>query len=74
MQYLVNVIGVKGKIGVYGASIGGVAATHILKKFPTIIKVFMGDRTMGNFDNFIRNYLKGCNNNLFRFYNCFTFN
>ena len=73
MQFLVNVIGVKGKIGVYGGSIGGIAATHILKKFPNIIKVFIGDRTLGNFDNCILNKFVGCNENIFRLYNAVTF-
>lgn len=73
MQFLVNVIQVKGKIGVYGGSIGGIAATHILKKFPNIIKVFIGDRTMGNFDNIIRNHFVGCNDNIMRIYNMVTF-
>ena len=50
MQFLVNRIQVKGKIGVYGRSIGGIAASHLVQKFPKIIKCFVGDRTMGEFD------------------------
>lgn len=50
MQFLVNRIQVKGKIGVYGRSIGGIAASHLVKKFPKIVKCFIGDRTMGLFD------------------------
>jgi dienelactone hydrolase len=50
MQFLVNRIQVKGKIGVYGRSIGGIAASHLVQKFPKIIKCFVGDRTMGLFD------------------------
>ena len=50
-QFLVNRIGVKGKIGAYGRSIGGIAASHLVSKFPDHIEVFVGDRTMGSFEN-----------------------
>ena len=57
---MINRIQVKGQIGVYGRSIGGIAASHLVAKFPNIIKVFVGDRTMGKFENIIRNrYPKG---------------
>ena len=46
---------VKGKIGVYGRSIGGIAATHLVQKFPNIISCFIGDRTMGDFDQVVLN-------------------
>lgn len=49
LQYLVNNIQVRGQIGVYGRSIGGIAAAHLVRKFPKIIKVFIGDRTLGDF-------------------------
>jgi len=52
---LINKLRVKGQIGVYGRSIGGIAATHLVKKFPDIIKVFVGDRTMGKFDKMVYN-------------------
>ena len=34
MQFLVNRLRVKGQIGVYGRSIGGIAAGHLVEKFP----------------------------------------
>lgn len=55
MQFLVNRLKVKGKIGVYGRSIGGIAASHLVEKFPDLVKVFVGDRTMGNFDEEVLN-------------------
>lgn len=55
MQFLVNRIRVRGQIGVYGRSIGGIAATHLMVKFPKIVKVFMADRTMGNFESIVNN-------------------
>lgn len=48
-----NRIKVRGKIGVYGRSIGGIAACHLSRKFPEIISVFIGDRTMGNFETIV---------------------
>ena len=50
MQFLVNRIRVKGKIGVYGRSIGGIAAAHLSNKFSNLIKVVVVDRTVGVFD------------------------
>jgi pimeloyl-ACP methyl ester carboxylesterase len=55
LQFLVNRLQVRGKIGVYGRSIGGIAASHLVKKFPRRIKAFVGDRTMGDFENIVRN-------------------
>ena len=55
MQFLVNRIQVRGKIGVYGRSIGGIAASHLVSKFPNIVKCFVGDRTMGIFDHVVLN-------------------
>ena len=59
LQFLVNKIRVKGSIGVYGRSIGGIPASHLLNKFPNLIKVYIGDRTMGNFDDFVQNRYPG---------------
>lgn len=53
VQFLVNKLQVKGPIGVYGRSIGGIAAAHVCAKFSKIIKVFIGDRTMGDFDKIV---------------------
>ena len=44
LSYLRETIGVKGKIGVYGRSLGGIAATHLTKYVDMIIC----DRTFGN--------------------------
>ena len=38
----------------YGRSIGGIAASHLTAKFPDHIKVFVGDRTLGDFDSMLR--------------------
>lgn len=53
LQFLVNRLGVRGQIGVYGRSIGGIAASHLVKKFPNIVKTFVGDRTLGALDSML---------------------
>ena len=55
LQFLVNRVRVRGSIGVYGRSIGGIAATHLSRRFPKIVSVFIGDRTMGDFEEVVRN-------------------
>ena len=59
LQFLVNTIKVRGQVGVYGRSIGGIAASHLVKKFPKIIKVYVGDRTLGDFDKVVENRFNG---------------
>ena len=59
---------VRGQIGVYGRSIGGIAASHLVHKFPKITKVFIGDRTMGNFDNIVRNRYQFASTTIFKLY------
>lgn len=73
MQFLVNRLRVQGKIGVYGRSIGGIAASHLVWKFPSIVKVFVGDRTMGNFDEEVLNRYSrsGLILKLYRILSCF---
>lgn len=44
LAYLRNQIGVRGKIGVYGRSLGGIAATHLTKYVDMVIV----DRSFGN--------------------------
>lgn len=65
MQFLINNLKVRGSIGVYGRSIGGIAATHLCAKFPDIVEVFVGDRTMGKFQNIVE---KIVTNNRFLIY------
>ena len=44
LSYLRNNIGVKGKIGVYGRSLGGIATTHLTK----FVDMTIVDRSFGN--------------------------
>jgi len=40
---------------VYGRSIGGIAASHLVNKFPKIMRVFIGDRTLGDVESILIN-------------------
>ena len=71
LQFLVNRLQVRGKIGVYGRSIGGICAAHLVQKFPKIIKAFIGDRTMGSIDNVALRRFKG-GKTFFPYYRLFT--
>ena len=45
MAYLVNRLRVKGKIGVYGRSIGGLTACHLANKYNNLVKALIVDRS-----------------------------
>ena len=61
----------KGKIGVYGRSLGGIASTHLANKYPDIIKALIVDRTFGEFDKLSEARLKGgCTRKLFQILSC----
>lgn len=74
MQFLINKIQVRGQIGVYGRSIGGIAASYLVGRFPEIVKAFIGDRTMGKFDSIVRNRAKSDRACLHFFYRLFSCN
>jgi pimeloyl-ACP methyl ester carboxylesterase len=71
MQFLINRLRVQGPVGVYGRSIGGIAAAHLSQKFPDQIKVFVGDRTMGSFDKIVaRKYGNSLFYSLYKILSC----
>ena len=45
LAFLVNNIKVKGKVGVYGRSIGGIAACHLAGKYTDLIQALIIDRS-----------------------------
>ena len=49
----------RGQIGVYGRAIGGIAAAHLVKKFPDRMKAFIGDRTLGSVEKVCQYKFKG---------------
>lgn len=45
LEYLRRVMGLRGKIGIYGRSLGGIATTHLADK----VNLIVADRTFANF-------------------------
>lgn len=50
LDFVVNTMKLRGKIGVYGRSLGGIASCHLANKFPKIIKSLIVDRTFSELD------------------------
>lgn len=45
LEFIVNQMKLRGKIGVYGRSLGGIASCHLANKFPKIVQTLLVDRT-----------------------------
>lgn len=50
LKFLVENLGVAGKIGCFGRSLGGTMATHIASNYPKLIDFLFIDRSLGNLD------------------------
>lgn len=50
LKFLVEKLGVTGKIGCFGRSLGGTMATHIASNYPKFIDFLFIDRSLGNLD------------------------
>jgi pimeloyl-ACP methyl ester carboxylesterase len=48
LNFVKNVLGVKGKIGVFGRSLGGIASTHLASKYKNIVQLLIVDRTFAS--------------------------
>ena len=59
LALLVNQLRVKGKIGVYGRSIGGLTACHLANKYSCLIKSLIVDRSFYELSTVPENKLKG---------------
>jgi pimeloyl-ACP methyl ester carboxylesterase len=46
LEAAVKKLKLTGKIGVYGRSIGGIAACHLASKYPDLIDVLIVDRSL----------------------------
>jgi pimeloyl-ACP methyl ester carboxylesterase len=51
LEFVVKNLNLKGKIGVYGRSLGGIASCHLANKFPDIVKSLIVDRTFCELDS-----------------------
>ena len=66
MALLVNKLRLKGKIGVYGRSIGGVTACHLANKYNNLVKSLISDRSFYELSTVLRDKCKGeCTNRIF---------
>lgn len=50
LSFVVNKLQVKGNIGVYGRSLGGIASTHLANKFPQFVSALIVDRSFCELD------------------------
>ena len=71
LQFMIKKMQLKGKIGVYGRSLGGIASTHLAAKYPQIIKALIVDRTFADFERLAIGRLKGnSSKKLFKIMSC----
>jgi pimeloyl-ACP methyl ester carboxylesterase len=50
LDFAVKKLKLKGKIGVYGRSLGGIASCHLANKFPYIVRSLIVDRTFNELE------------------------
>ncbi len=68
LSFLVDELKVKGKIGVYGRSLGGIASCHLAREYPEIIKAIIVDRTFCDLEISSERRLPGlCTRFLYKF-------
>ena len=48
VRFVAEDMGVTGRLGIYGRSLGGVVATHVAAQFPDKIALLIADRTFGS--------------------------
>ena len=71
LAFLVNNIKVKGKVGVYGRSIGGIAACHLAGKYTDLIQALIIDRSFDELQSVPEGKLKGkCTSIIFQAISC----
>ena len=59
LAFMINNIKLKGKLGAFGRSIGGVTACHIAAKQPELIKLLVIDRSMDEILNVVNKKCRG---------------
>jgi len=59
LDFVINRLKIKGKIGVYGRSLGGITSCHLANKFPNLISTLIVDRTFCEFDQLSSRRLTG---------------
>ena len=59
IDFVVNKLQIKGKIGVYGRSIGGITACHLASKYSDLVELLICDRTLSELQSVCEQKLKG---------------
>jgi pimeloyl-ACP methyl ester carboxylesterase len=59
LAFIVDNLGIKGKIGVYGRSIGGITACHLAQKYHDLVELIVCDRTLNELQTLSEQKLKG---------------
>jgi len=59
LDFALNKLKVKGRIGVYGRSIGGIAANHLAGKFTDIVDMLIIDRSMSDLKVVVEKKMRG---------------
>ncbi len=68
MNFVKNKLKIRGKIGVYGRSIGGIASTHLASKFPDLVEAIIIDRTFNELTDLSARRVGGlCTKSIFKF-------
>ena len=71
LDFMVNKLKLKGKIGVYGRSLGGIASCHLANKYPDLIYVLIVDRTFADLEDASTKKLMGCTTkSLYNMFSC----
>lgn len=60
LDFMVNKLKLRGKIGVYGRSLGGIASCHLANKYPDLIYALIVDRTFADLEDASIKKLPGC--------------
>ena len=71
LKFGIEDLGVKGKIGCFGRSLGGAMATHIAKNYPQYIEFLFVDRSFGSLSKMADSLMSGSQNMCM--FNTFTF-
>jgi len=70
LEFLIKQLGIKGKIGCFGRSLGGTVATHLANNYPQLIEFLFVDRSFGEINKMSESLMLGSYNRFF--FNCFS--
>ena len=59
LKFVIEDLGIKGKIGCFGRSLGGTMATHLARNYPEYVDFLFVDRSLGSLQKMSRSSFKG---------------